>query len=160
MSEQVKCHHTAAHYSAEHDNYYCDQCHAGMGNAYYEAARKRDALIAENAQLRERVKELEKRVKSDSEYIQTVSVSLSESIGTEAEVHKTRRQLAEANAREAVHPDISDTTALDAYLAEQVKPTVKLLDKATDVLASYEHRLAQQTADEADRLRNIGGVEK
>lgn len=32
------------HYSAEHDNYYCDNCHSGMGTQYYLAARRRDEL--------------------------------------------------------------------------------------------------------------------
>ena len=32
------------HYSAENDNYYCDNCSAGMGTQYYLAAKRRDEL--------------------------------------------------------------------------------------------------------------------
>ena len=46
------CTHEEVYYSAEGDNYYCKQCHHGMGNHYYNLAKQRDALLAEVERLR------------------------------------------------------------------------------------------------------------
>jgi hypothetical protein len=37
------CKHYTARYSAEHDNYYCANCGAGMGAAYYNAAKRAES---------------------------------------------------------------------------------------------------------------------
>ena len=37
------CHHPSATYCAEHDNYFCDQCHKGMGQLFYATAKRAEA---------------------------------------------------------------------------------------------------------------------
>lgn len=34
-----ECHHLTAYYNEEADNYYCSECHRGMGIAYYNVAQ-------------------------------------------------------------------------------------------------------------------------
>jgi hypothetical protein len=67
------CAHESATYSKEHDNYYCDQCKQGMGQAYYSARIMLESsgnavrvLNESVATLKARIAELEAR-RSDAE---------------------------------------------------------------------------------------------
>lgn len=41
-----QCNHERVYYSKDHDNFYCENCHAGMGDEYYNANKhKKDKFL-------------------------------------------------------------------------------------------------------------------
>lgn len=46
-SQRAECPHESASFNAEHDNYYCDACNKGMGEAFYDAAKQAESASSD-----------------------------------------------------------------------------------------------------------------